>query len=100
MIKTVPPSAVVAKAALDPGFQRGSGQGDQHSGHHPEDGAHPAAHRNLRLAIETDASGDGFVYRLVDPRTGEVVAEISREDLRRLSQAASYRAGAVVSTEA
>jgi hypothetical protein len=55
---------------------------------------------DLRLVIEKDEAGILFVYRLIDPTTGNVVVEIPRKDLRKLGEAPNYRAGSVVRTEA
>ena len=51
------------------------------------------------MVIDKDPSGLLFVYKLIDPDTGKVVVELPRHELRKLGEAADYRAGSVVSTE-
>jgi flagellar protein FlaG len=55
---------------------------------------------DLRLVIEKDEAGILFVYRLIDPVTGNVVVEIPRNELKKLGEQADYTAGSVVRTKA
>ncbi len=48
---------------------------------------------------ETEAAG-GFVYTIVDRRTGKVVRRLSREEVLRLKETSGYSAGAVFSGKA
>ncbi len=52
------------------------------------------------MVIDRDKSGLVFIYKLIDPETGNVVIEIPRHELCKLGEAPDYRAGSVVSTEA
>ncbi|MEO6339893.1 MAG: hypothetical protein ABIO39_07645 [Caulobacteraceae bacterium] len=49
--------------------------------------------------IDKDETGLLFIYKLIDPDTGNVVIELPRHELRKLGEAPDYRAGSVVSTE-
>jgi hypothetical protein len=63
--------------------------------------SHPAAKgRNLRMVVENDAAKGGLIYKWVDRDTGEVVSEMSRDDLAKISADPSYSAGAWLDTTA
>ena len=51
---------------------------------------------DLRLVIE-EVSGS-YVYKTVDRRTGDVVAQYPREDILKLREETDYAAGAVIRT--
>jgi flagellar protein FlaG len=51
---------------------------------------------DLRLVIEEDGVAGTYVYKTVDPRTGQVVAQLPREELLRLRETSGYAPGAVV----
>jgi len=53
---------------------------------------------DLRLVIE-EVSGS-YVYKTVDRRTGEVVAQYPREEILKLHEADQYSAGDVIDTRA
>lgn len=53
---------------------------------------------DLRLVIEEKAGS--YVYKTVDRRTGEIVAQYPREDILKLRDEADYAAGAVISAKA
>lgn len=55
---------------------------------------------DLRLVIEDDQAAGCFVYKTVDWRTGEVVAQIPREQVLRLREDRNYLSGDVIKTEA
>lgn len=55
---------------------------------------------DLRLVIERDPTGTDYIYRLVDRKTGRVVAELPRHKVNDMAKAPSYAAGALVSTKA
>lgn len=62
----------------------------------PADPAPDAA--DLRLVIEE--GGGSYVYKTIDRRTGEVVAQFPREEVLRMREAGAYEAGAVISAKA
>lgn len=55
---------------------------------------------DLRLVIEEDPNTGTFVYKSVDRRTGEVVAQVPREDVLKMHQSDAYHAGDVIQTKA
>ena len=65
----------------------------------PEPAA-PAASPDLRLNIERDQASGAFVYKFVNPTTGQVIQQIPSEELLKLRAAAEYVAGRVVDTKA
>ncbi len=50
---------------------------------------------DLRLIIEESEEAGGFVYTIVDRRTGKIVRRLSREEVLRLREKSNYAAGAV-----
>jgi hypothetical protein len=55
---------------------------------------------DVRLIIEGDEAGGGFIYTTVDRRTGAVIRQLPRDGLLKLSQAPEYAAGALIKTRA
>ena len=53
---------------------------------------------NYRLVIEPGPSSGAFIYKTVNPETGEVVRQFPREDLIRMRQDPTYQAGTVADT--
>ena len=53
-----------------------------------------------RLVIEQGPRAGSFVYKTLDRETGEVVRQLPSEDVLKLTQSASYGAGAVIDTTA
>jgi flagellar protein FlaG len=53
---------------------------------------------DLRLVIEEQAGS--YVYKTVDRRTGEVVAQYPREDILKLREESDYAAGDVINAKA
>jgi hypothetical protein len=53
---------------------------------------------DVRLIIESDGTGTGFVYTTVDRRTGAVIRQLPREGLLKLGEAPDYTAGALIKT--
>jgi len=51
---------------------------------------------DVRLIIEDDRSGAGFVYTTVDRRTGAVIRQLARDRLLELGEAPDYAAGALI----
>ena len=61
----------------------------------------PDAGRNdLRLIIERAADHQAFVYKLVEPNTGQVVVELPRGQVKQMASSPDYAAGDLVSTSA
>ena len=59
----------------------------------------PASEPSHRLVIEDVGSGQ-FVYKTLDRATGEVLRQLPREEVVRLRDEATYRAGDLIETEA
>lgn len=59
-----------------------------------------APQADLRLTIEQDEASEELLYKLIDRASGQVVAEVSREDLVKLGDDPSYTAGALFSANA
>ena len=53
-----------------------------------------------RLLIEEIGNTGRFVYKLLDPVSGDVIVQLPREEVVRLAEMDSYAAGAVISTQA
>jgi flagellar protein FlaG len=53
---------------------------------------------DLRLVIEEQAGS--YVYKTVDRRTGEIVAQYPREDILKLHEESDYAAGDVIRAKA
>ena len=60
----------------------------------------PADLPDLRLMIEESEEAGGFVYVIVDRKTGKVVSRLSREEVLRLKEKSNYAAGAVFNGKA
>jgi len=58
------------------------------------------AEADVRLVIEADAKGAGFLYKQINRTTGEVVSTVSRDALLKMGADPRYAAGAVVNTKA
>jgi flagellar protein FlaG len=54
---------------------------------------------DLRLVIEEDKVTGSYVYKTVDRKTGEIVAQIPREDVLQMRER-SYAAGDLIRTRA
>ncbi len=50
---------------------------------------------DLRLMIEESEEEGGYVYTIVDRRTGKVVRRLSRAEVLKLKEKSNYAAGAV-----
>jgi hypothetical protein len=61
----------------------------------PVDSPEATDQPDLRLIIEESAEEGGFVYTIVDRRTGKVVSRLSRDEVLRLREKSNYAAGAV-----
>ncbi len=61
----------------------------------PVEAADEAAPADLRLIIEETGEPGQYVYTVVDRRTGRIVSQLSREEVLRMRERASYAAGAV-----
>jgi flagellar protein FlaG len=51
---------------------------------------------NLRLVIEDDKAAGSYVYKTINPVTGQVVSQIPREQLLQLREAPNYSPGSVI----
>ena len=52
---------------------------------------------DLRLVIEDDKAAGSYVYKTVNPVTGQVVSQIPREQVLLLREALDYTPGSVIS---
>jgi len=70
----------------------------------PAKGESPAANTpdtfETRLVIEQDQASGIFIYKTINPLTGEVVRQLPREEVLRMKDAGQYEAGSVVRTKA
>jgi flagellar protein FlaG len=55
---------------------------------------------DLRLVIDIDEASGSYVYKTVNRLTGEVVAQVPREDLLRMRDRANYQAGQLIRARA
>ena len=55
---------------------------------------------DLRLNIVRDHDSGLFVYKFIDPTTGQVVRQLPDEEIVKLRAAAEYAAGRLISTRA
>lgn len=55
---------------------------------------------DLRLVIEIDEGSGSYVYKTINRMTGEVVAQVPREDLLRMRDQSSYEAGDLIKARA
>ncbi len=53
---------------------------------------------DVRLVIEADDSG-GYIYKILDRRTGEVVNQFPRETVLQMRSSADYSAGDIVASQ-
>ena len=61
----------------------------------------PTSHQaDVRLLIEEDAASGVLIYKMIDRDTGEVVSEVSRDDLVKMGADPLYSAGKVINTKA
>ena len=51
---------------------------------------------DLRLVIEDDKAAGSYVYKTINPVTGEVILQIPREELLKMREAADYKPGSVI----
>ncbi|HEY3800101.1 MAG TPA: hypothetical protein VGL58_17265 [Caulobacteraceae bacterium] len=51
---------------------------------------------DLRLVIEDDKAAGSYVYKTIDPRTGDVVFQCPREELLRMREADDYKPGSII----
>jgi flagellar protein FlaG len=53
-----------------------------------------------RLVIEEGGAKGGFVYKILDRETGQVVRQLPRDEVASIGGQAGYAAGAVIDTRA
>ena len=51
---------------------------------------------DLRLVIEDDKAAGSYVYKTINPITGQVVSQVPREELLRMREADDYKPGSVI----
>ena len=59
-----------------------------------------AEEADLRLVIEEADEPEGYVYTVIDRRTGRVVNRLKREELLRLREDQGYAAGSLIASKA
>ena len=62
--------------------------------------AAPPTEPATRLLVEPGKGAEGFVYKLVDRTTGQILSEFPREAAKTLAQSQQYQAGAVLDESA
>ena len=87
---TPAPTAIVPVAASTAG-------GDFEQSQASQDAERAARYR---LVIEKGASRGSFIYKTIDPVTGEIIRQLPREEVVRLAEAAQYNAGTLIDTSA
>lgn len=60
----------------------------------------PSDQNQYRLVIEEDEASGAFVYKTLDRDTGKVITQFPREEVLKLKEHASYKAGAIIRTTA
>lgn len=53
----------------------------------------------LRLTVDKDPDTGEWVYKAIDRYTGEVVRVLPRQELVKMKESASYKAGSVIKTD-
>jgi flagellar protein FlaG len=53
---------------------------------------------SLRLSIDKDPDSGDWVYRALDPITGDVIKQYPREELLSLKRSEQYQPGSVIKT--
>jgi len=51
---------------------------------------------DLRLVIEDDKAAGSYVYKIINPVTGQVVSQVPREQLLMLREAPDYKPGSLI----
>ena len=51
---------------------------------------------DLRLVIEDDKAAGSYVYKTINPVTGQVISQIPREQLLQMREAPDYSPGSVI----
>jgi flagellar protein FlaG len=59
----------------------------------------PAADADQRLVIQEGTENGLFIYTIIDRLSGQVMAQIPREDVAKLAARPDYEAGQVVDTK-
>jgi hypothetical protein len=60
----------------------------------------PKAEFSPRLTIEKDEETGGWIYKALDPITGEVINQFPREQLVQMKNSPTYQPGDVIKTQA
>ena len=68
-----------------------TGSGDSQASDTPID-----MQADLRLVIEDDKAAGSYVYKTINPVTGQVVSQVPREQLLLMREAPDYKPGSVV----
>lgn len=55
---------------------------------------------DLRLVIDIDEASGSYVYKTINRLTGEVIAQVPREDVLRMRDQAGYHAGQLIKASA
>ncbi|HLI65516.1 MAG TPA: hypothetical protein VKU90_04045 [Caulobacteraceae bacterium] len=94
-------TSIVTGAGAMGDHARDAFQRDQERSAEPAEPAAPAAPQepegaDVRLLIQLDPAEGGFVYTIVDRRSGAVVRAMPYERLLKLGETADYAAGALI----
>jgi len=79
------PTSPQTSAPVEPG------SGDSQASNTPID-----VQADLRLVIEDDKAAGSYVYKTINPVTGQVVSQVPREQLLLMREAPDYKPGSVV----
>ena len=61
--------------------------------------AKPPADSNVQLVIKSGTQAGVFVYTILDRASGQVMAQIPREDVAKLAARPDYEAGQILDTK-
>ena len=92
-LTTVPSEQLLGSQALRP---------QQPAANEPQPAARPAtpaANPDTRLVIQEGTMAGLFIYTILDRASGQVMAQIPREDVQQLAARPDYEAGQVVDTK-
>jgi flagellar protein FlaG len=95
-------ASIGATSAIAPdlGGHDHPGQSPNHPDHPEAEERPPSDQADYRLVIEEDKAAGSLLYKTIDRRTGDVVAERPSDEVAELGRAPDYVAGAVIKTRA
>jgi hypothetical protein len=73
---------------------------EQHRQRRPAPEPEADAGSGQRLVIQQDARTGAYVYTVTDRDSGQVVAQVAREDVAKMADKAGYAAGSLIKAKA